>query len=688
MTRSRPALDAPTWPVIILVATVIASLLPLAPASTAQAALGPSAIFDDDIRQISTGSSKNTWPATAVDGSGTIHAIYTDYDNRKLYYIARTGSSWTAPVQVGERDQAGGEDAPWLVYASNALHLTFSDDRQIYYRRGTISGTSVSWGSTQLISSGSGKNYHGTVAVDGSGNAHIAWISDAGCSEYQVRYRRISSSGSPGSIEQPGGACGVFNNRPRIAVTSDGQVHIAYVRGESQASIYRARRATSGTWTVSNASQTTSGGRAVNPDIAAVGNDVYIVYGETAGDHNVYWRRAQGGGDTWSSRAGISTQSGKYAGFPSVRYSSVTGRVYFAWADENGGASGKKEVWFQEYDPTGNAYTTADRISNSPEDSNIPFIGVGSATFEVVWHDKGSTTLLQAYRNGGSLAGGSGGGGGGGSGGGGATCSVTSADDTLRAAQVRVINPNTTLTAGGDAQVAGGASDGDVAATRIVAYRVLIVPSGSCTKLSAYRLPGESSFTTIATASVDRTVNMTPTPGTQGPTTITIRVRDEAGRESDVITSLIYDTTAPDVVGTPSIAVNGSINAALQTFTVSSLTVSDNLQTGNYWGVWVASEELPAAGPAPAADPDSAALKWYPVRVPVGDRLSSSMEFTWNLLQGIYPAWATDEPATYRIYVRFLDGAGNFSAESLTTDVTIAAGYETAPAQFVPNLER
>ncbi|MBU6334089.1 MAG: hypothetical protein KGS47_06755, partial [Chloroflexi bacterium] len=362
------------------------------------------------------------------------------------------------------------------------------------------------------------------------------------------------------------------------------------------------------------------------------------------------------------------------------RYSSVTGRVYFAWADENGGASGKKEVWFQEYDPTGNAYTTADRISNSPEDSNIPFIGVGSAKFEVVWQDKGSTTTLQAYRNGGSLAGGSGGGGG-------VTCSVTSADDALRAAQVRVINPNTTLTAGGDAQVAGGASDGDVAATRIAAYRVLIVPSGSCTKLSAYRLPGESSFTAIATASVDRTALMSSTPGAQGPTTITVRVKDEAGRESDVTTSLTYDTSAPAVVGTPTIAVNGSINAALQTFTVSNLTVSDNLQAGNYWGVWVANEELPTSG-APVADPNNAALKWYPVRVPVGDRQSTSMEFTWNLLEGIYPAWATDKPATYRIYVRFLDGAGNFSATSLTTDVTIAAGYETQPAQFVPNLER
>jgi hypothetical protein len=681
MNQVRTDATASVRPIITLATLlIVVSLLPFAPAPVAHAAATVTATFDDSIRQISQGTSKNTWPAVAIDGSGTIHVVYTDYDNSELYYIANVGNSWTAPDQVGERDQAGGEDAPWLVYANNALHLTFSDNRKIYYRRGTISGTSVSWGSTQLISSGSGKNYHGTVAVDSSGNAHFAWISDAGCEEYQVRYRRMTTSGALGSIEQPAGGCGVFNNRPRIAVTSDGQVHIAYVRGESQASIYRARRSTSGTWTLSNASQTTSSGRAVNPDIAAVGNDVYIVYGETVGDHNVYWRRAQGGGDTWSSRGGLSTQSGKYAGFPSVRYSSVTGRVYFAWADENGGASGKKEVWFQEYDPTGSAYTTADRISNSPEDSNIPFIGVGSATFEVVWQDKGSTTTLQAYRNGGSLAGGSGGGGG-------VTCSVTSADDALRAAQVRVINPNTTLTAGGDAQVAGGASDGDVAATRIAAYRVLIVPSGSCTKLSAYRLSGESSFTAIATASVDRTALMSSTPGSQGSTTITVRVKDEAGRESDVTTSLTYDTSAPAVVGTPTIAVNGSINAALQTFTVSNLTVSDNLQAGNYWGVWVANEELPLSG-APAADPDNAALKWYPVRVPVGDRQSTSMEFTWNLLQGIYPGWATGEDATYRIYVRFLDGAGNFSVTSLTTDVTITAGYETQPAQFVPYLER
>jgi hypothetical protein len=686
MNQVRADATASVRPIITLATLlIVVSLLPFAPASVVHAAATATATFDDSIRQLSSGASKNTWPAAAIDGSGTIHVVYTDYDNAELYYIAKaSGGSWTAPDQVGERDQAGGEDAPWLVYANNALHLTFSDNRKIYYRRGSISGSSVSWGSTQLISSGSGKNYHGTVAVDSSGNVHFAWISNSDCSEYQVRYRRMTSSGAIGGIEQPAGGCGVFNSRPRIAITSDGQVHIAYVRGESQATIYRARRSGSGNWTLSNVSQTSGSGRAVNPDITAAGNDVYVVYGETIGNHNVYWRRAQGGGDSWSSRAGLSTYSG-YAGFPSVRYSSVTGRVYFAWADEFGGAAGKKEVWFQEYDPTGNAYTTADRISNSPEDSNIPFIGVGSAKFEVVWQDKGTTTTLQAYRNGGSLAGGSGGGSGGG---GSVTCTVTSADDALRAAQVRVINPNTTLTAGGDAQVAGGASNGDLAATRLAAYRVLIVPDGSCTKLAAYRLPGESSFTTIATPSVDRTANMTATPGAQGAVTITLRVKDEAGRESDVTTSLTYDTSVPVVVGTPSIAVNGSINAALQTFTVSNLTVSDLLHAGNYWGVWVANEELPGSGSPPAADPDNSALKWYPVRVPVGDRTSTGMEFTWNLLQGIYPVGTTDKPATYRVYVRFLDGAGNFSSASLTTDVAITSGYEPQTAQFLPYLER
>ena len=67
----------------------------------------------------------------------------------------------------------------------------------------------------------------------------------------------------------------------------------------------------------------------------------------------------------------------------------------------------------------------------------------------------------------------------------------------------------------------------------------------------------------------------------------------------------------------------------------------------------------------------------------------SSFSVTWDLFAGLNVPYANlrNRPGDYYVFVRFLDGAGNASANSIKTTATLTAGYDV-PSVRVPTLMR
>jgi hypothetical protein len=159
---------------------------------------------------------------------------------------------------------------------------------------------------------------------------------------------------------------------------------------------------------------------------------------------------------------------------------------------------------------------------------------------------------------------------------------------------------------------------------------------------------------------------------------VLFRSTDGAGNtESRELDTLILDTTPPVIASapTPTFTVNaGSYNGSI---TLSGGSITDDLFPGatgtQYWGVWVANAVCSGAGSCPA-DTD-ASLHWAAVSTPTYTTLD------WNLHDGLNTVATAGGSEYYKTYIKFLDGAGNPSASSISFETTVTT---TAHKLYVP----
>jgi hypothetical protein len=232
-----------------------------------------------------------------------------------------------------------------------------------------------------------------------------------------------------------------------------------------------------------------------------------------------------------------------------------------------------------------------------------------------------------------------------------------------------------------------GASDGDSNYTRERSFFLGISGFTDCSGLSTFNVTGSDSGTIT-----NNNRNLAPAlPGASSPGThdISAEVKDALGNTKSWQKTLIYDPANTDTTGNltdtnglPVLGSGGSVtadsaNSIIRSLSFQGINVTDNLYGQQaslpqlpagqqFWGVWMANATSDVGA-------DSAALNWYPVRVPAP---GSSFTVKWDLFSGL--GFTTDlrnKSGDYFVYVRFLDGAGNASTGSLKVKVTLTTGY-------------
>lgn len=346
--------------------------------------------WQDPFNMTANNSIKSVQPWVTIDGYDIAHVLYRDGSDTSGSLVYRNNLGGVLNKSAELEDKLGVDTNPFFAIATapdNSLIAAYSRlgrDNYVYYRRGTRKpDRSAVFGERQLVYGS--KSYQTNVVVDHSGVAHVVWLDGS----KNVFYRRVNPDGSMSPLEYPKRE-NIFQQRPQIAVTNDGRVHIVFERGEGKgAEIWYYRREPDGKWVGQNLSAS-SGVGSFDPTITTDGGaGLFVAWDENVNHHDVLFRRSNNGGQSWSNRITMSSKADSLASAPYVSYSDSTKRVYVAWHEavaEN--ADSNTDIWLREFDPATDITSVAYRVSNISGASTLPVVAVGHSRGMVVWTDK------------------------------------------------------------------------------------------------------------------------------------------------------------------------------------------------------------------------------------------------------------------------------------------------------------
>ena len=268
--------------------------------------------------------------------------------------------------------------------------------------------------------------------------------------------------------------------------------------------------------------------------------------------------------------------------------------------------------------------------------------------------------------------------------------------DTVVNASVQAINPYSRSAAAAlassglalpqDIVSSGGASDGDAGYTRIPFFYLDISGGADCAGLASYRT-GATGASLGATGGIsnDRFSAILLLPNglslPDGSAPIVVQVTDALGNVRTDNLSIVLDRVKPTLTSGSLAAVTpGSASSLLTSLQLSNVTVTDTGYPDDYWGVWIANSRSLITDTL-----TNTSLNWYPVAIPVAGRTLSPTVTNWSLASGLTSSQLT--AGTYYVYVRLLDGAGNFSDQVMTSTVTLSTA-PTRPQVMLPLVQR
>jgi hypothetical protein len=207
--------------------------------------------------------------------------------------------------------------------------------------------------------------------------------------------------------------------------------------------------------------------------------------------------------------------------------------------------------------------------------------------------------------------------------------------------------------------------------TRREFFYARIANAGECSSLARFYLGSSQNAYPLTNEGF---VNVLPLPGggNEGPRPVAIRVEDVLGNQKIFSRTVVLDRTPPEIKG-GSFAIptpQNGLPSVLADLVFENLTVSDNLYPGGRWGAYIVNVADPSLSDADAS------LQWQPVQVlQAGERLVIS---DWSVLSGIEDKVADQQFAgkTIEVRVKFLDGAGNISKETMTARVQLAQNFK------------
>ncbi len=343
-------------------------------------------------------SSLNTLDTNALVEQNNNHYT-TDFFDRFTW-------KWNT-TEVVSTESISQSNAPSLaVDTLGNVHIAwheYTGDYDIFYKRWDDS--SHIWTTTEVVSTEStGYSLYPSLAVDSSGNVHIAWedwtdYAGAG-TDGDIFYKQWNASSSTWtttevvSTESTG-----YSSEPSLAVDSTSNIHIAwhdatdYAGSGSDTDIfYKQWNASSSSWTTTEVVSTESSDSSWRPSLAVDStSNIHIAWDDWTGpDWDIFYKRWDDSTSMWTTTEVVSTESSDRSNAPSLAVDSA-GNVHIAWEDwtDYAGSGGDYDIFYKHWDASLMSWTTSEVVSTeSTRDSYCPSLAVDSAgNVHIAWED-------------------------------------------------------------------------------------------------------------------------------------------------------------------------------------------------------------------------------------------------------------------------------------------------------------
>ncbi|MBN1274148.1 MAG: exo-alpha-sialidase [Candidatus Aminicenantes bacterium] len=336
--------------------------------------------FNEQVNVSNTNSKNSNRPTIAVDSMDRLHLAYSEQNGsvRSVYYANSEdgGESWSTPQMVSNIQ---GDYPSIAVGDDDKVHLVYTDQAAgqdgLKYVRSDDGG--VSWTSEVEIPGTTVHDKYPSIAVDNGGRIFVAWEWWTGYSAYNIEtyFSRSTNNGSSWSTPVNLSNNDGFSGDARTAVDDAGNVYVVWeddTPGNND--IYLRRSPDRGvSWNaVKNVTANPANSNA--PDIAVdTDGKLYLVYSETASPSNIYFKRSQDKGASWSSAKKVCNTS-DYSGSPRIALDSVK-NISVVW-DENAG--GYCSVYYSRSLNNGDSWTSFVDVDPASNDTSDPDLAVDS----------------------------------------------------------------------------------------------------------------------------------------------------------------------------------------------------------------------------------------------------------------------------------------------------------------------
>jgi hypothetical protein len=674
-------------------------------------------------------------PRLAYDREGFLHLVFFSgpRDSEwEVFYTTNRSGAWASPRRLSDGGDGSQRNPDIAVGPDGRVHVAF--ERRFEGGRGQIlyvesPDRGASWSAPQNLSNTPGRAFEPALAADANGTLHVAWIDSRWAGILQVTY----AARAPGAAFNPPQRLGSRTEDfgPDIAVSGAGadvQAHIVYsgrpATSESTGDqdIFYAVVGAGGIAAPVNLTND-PGVWSLTPSITSDGaSKLFLAWDTESGNHDIVFARSSDRGRTWTPPQNVAPR-GTQALNPTLAYGLLDGRprVHLLWTE---GVTGGTGALYLGFDPAANAFVTGTELAGPPPVGEAAIAGSPTTNQAALAYRGGSARVFASLKgvsnivsaalsfddmNGFTRR---------------STLLVTLADISGEPAEMRYaldrqpgagdpwvplqtsfsvgVPPSVECTrtlylqlrnrvgrvspvlsrsvvvdgavqARVDLRGVGGSYGAHPDYTSVGQIQLSVVPDGECVGLryvfvdspAPFLVPDER-FEALLPLSIEGSA-------AEGTRQVSLRVQDDLGNELALRRTLTVDRTPPTLVsGTLRIdAPPTGLPTPGVTLRIDGLVARDNFFPGAVWALLLANT-------SDASLPDEQ-LRWRSAEL-------TGEVAAWSLITGLEDE-ARDGAlagAQLEVRARLLDGAGNPSAETLTTTVRLADDFRAPLELFVP----
>jgi hypothetical protein len=339
--------------------------------------------FDPSTLDLSDNPADGFNPAIAIV-ENNVYVVWHDATdgNFDIFYRRSTDGGATFGPIINLSDNQGISNHPAIAVSSDNVYVVWHDETpgnfDILYRRSTDGGASFTE-STKNLSDNPGGSFSPAISAF-ENNVHVVW-QDFSPGNNDILYTRSVDGGStfPEMVKNLSDNSGTSSDiafNPAIATVGD-TVHVVWDDSTPRNfEILYTRSVDNGnTFADEPGNISNNPGVSIDPEIAAYGNNVHIVWVDNIlGNNDILYTRSVDNGNTFADEPSNISNSGGFSDVPAIAANEMN--VYVVWSDDT---SGNHEILYAK--STDNGFTFDDTLSNLSTNaavSHAPAIAVSA----------------------------------------------------------------------------------------------------------------------------------------------------------------------------------------------------------------------------------------------------------------------------------------------------------------------